>query len=177
MPKLYELSQAYNELLEVWASDDSPVADDAEASATMLATLEAIEGEVASKMCNSAKVVLEIEALYDRITAKLKLYNDRRKALEKRADWLRQYIKDQALAAGIPKADDGEVKVSVTTVNRTNYTFDEALLKNSHPEYFKPVITEKFDRKGFEQLLQTLPAGELPPGVTASNPVMLRITE
>lgn len=68
-------------------------------------TLESISGDLEAKAINVAQFIRNLEASAEQIKAAEKSMADRRKAMEKRADDVRQYLLDNMLMAGISKIE------------------------------------------------------------------------
>lgn len=103
-------------------------------------TLEGLQGELEHKALNVAKYILSLEAEAEAMKAAEKRMADRRKAVESRADSLREYLTGQLIATGItPK--DSEVALSFRK-SEAVVIDDEALipqsLKKHIPEQWTP---------------------------------------
>lgn len=137
---LYAMTEEYESAFLALADSDVP--DDAIDS-----TLEALEGELTLKGANVAAFILNLEAEAEKAKAAEKRISDRRKALENKADRMREYLKFNMLRAGIKSltAIDSSFKVTVTApramVNiddinsvpmdykKVSYTADKAAIK------------------------------------------------
>jgi hypothetical protein len=76
-------------------------------------TLESISGELEAKAISVAQFVRNLEASAEQIKAAEKSMADRRKAIEGRADRVRQYLLDNMLATGITKIECPYFKLAV----------------------------------------------------------------
>lgn len=76
-------------------------------------TLESISGDLEAKAVNVAQFIRNLEASAEQIKAAEKSMADRRKAMEKRADDVRQYLLDNMLMAGISKVECPYFKLAV----------------------------------------------------------------
>ena len=99
---LYHMTEEYRQALQELTDADLP--DD-----VVRDTLEALSGELLKKGEAVAAFTLNLGAEIDAIKAVEKRISDRRKALEKRADNLREYLRTNMEKAGISeiKALDG----------------------------------------------------------------------
>ncbi len=99
---LYHMTEEYRQALQELSDADLP-------EDVVRDTLEALGGELIKKGEAVAAFVLNLGAEIDAIKAVEKRISDRRKALEKRADNLREYLRTNMEKAGISeiKALDG----------------------------------------------------------------------
>ena len=94
LPTLYELSGQYLQAQEALSDLDLPeqvVAD----------TLEGLAGEIELKGMNIAKFIGNLESQADAIKQAEARMTARRKLLEARADWLREYLRSNMERCGI----------------------------------------------------------------------------
>lgn len=98
MTSLYELSNEYKsaqvKLLES-DFDEQTIAD----------TLEGLSGDLEVKAINVAMFIRNVESTAEAIKQAEKEMAERRKALEKKADSIRQYLKDNMQRCGITKIE------------------------------------------------------------------------
>lgn len=135
--KLYELSAQYNEfqqLADSEAFDEQTIAD----------TLEGIEGEIQEKGRNVAAFAqnLEAEALAmkeaeSRIAA-------RRKAIEKRIEWAKNYLRTNMEKCGISKIECPEFSVTLGKPSDICDVFDDSVLPE---DYVVTKVTKSPDKK------------------------------
>lgn len=76
-------------------------------------TLESISGDLEAKAVSVAQFVRNLEASAEQIKAAEKAMAERRKAMERRADNVRQYLLDNMLMAGIQKIECPYFKLAV----------------------------------------------------------------
>lgn len=98
LPALYTLAEEYRDAAERMADLDLPpevIAD----------TLEGLAGDLTTKATNVAMFVRSMESLADQIKAAEEQMAERRKAIERRADHVRQYLMSNMLRAGIGKIE------------------------------------------------------------------------
>lgn len=120
---LYHMTAEYQRALAELTDADLPdevVAD----------TLEALEGELIQKGQAVAAFALNLSAEIDAIKAVEKRISDRRKALEKRADNLREYLRSNMEKAGISeiKAIDGSFTAKLAKGRPSVVIDDESLI-------------------------------------------------
>lgn len=120
---LYHMTENYRQALADLTDADLPdevVAD----------TLEALEGELIQKGQAVAAFALNLSAEIDAIKTVEKRISDRRKALEKRADNLRDYLRTNMEKAGISeiKALDGSFTAKLAKGRPSVVIDDESLI-------------------------------------------------
>lgn len=103
---LYQLSAEYRGAAETLAEldlDEQTVAD----------TLESISGDLTVKSQNVAFVIRNLEATVEQISMAVEQMNARAKAIEKRADRIREYLLQNMLMAGVQTIECSYFKLSV----------------------------------------------------------------
>jgi len=98
--KLYEITRSYLAALDVLTDPDVDIPAEAVAD-----TLEAIEVEFETKAVNTAAFAKQMEAEAEAIKAAVERMEKRRKALEARAKWLKDYVKIGMETIGYKKLD------------------------------------------------------------------------
>ena len=132
-------------------------------------TLEALGGELEDKAVNVAKFLRNMEAMAEQIKNAEAEMSKRRKSLENRAQWLKDYIKLNMEATGINKIECPYFALSLAKnpplVNITN--------EDEIPEQFKTqVISCKVDKTAIKDAIK---AGVSVPGATITNGLRLVI--
>jgi hypothetical protein len=104
--KLYEIADQYREALQALADPELPpeVVQD---------TLEALTGDFALKARNVAAVVLLLEGEAELIEKAMQRMGRRRKALENRAEGLREYLKVQMEKTGLGEVKSPELMLKI----------------------------------------------------------------
>src|SRR5690554_44600 len=102
--KLYELTENYLQLLEMAEDMDPELLRD---------TLESIQESIEDKAENTAKLIKSLEADVKAIKEEEKRLADRRKALEKKIENIKDYLQDQLELAGIDKVKRPTITVSI----------------------------------------------------------------
>ena len=105
--KLYELTGAYADLQQKIEDGADPEA--------LADTMEAIEGAIEEKVEAIYQLRQNLQAEIDAYKAEEKRLADKRKALESRMEWLKEYVERELAAAGIDK-----VKTRIGTVGFRN---------------------------------------------------------
>lgn len=146
--KLYELSNAYKELLEREDLDPQAVVD----------TLDAIKDEIEVKADGIASVIDELKSSAERKKTKAKDWSESAKADLQRAQWLKQYLTTELDNAGIKKVETDNHLLSVRNFKASTVIDDFGSL----PDDYKLTKTEVVGNKN--RIYQALKAGETVPG-------------
>ncbi|NEZ46126.1 siphovirus Gp157 family protein [Clostridium niameyense] len=160
MAKLYELTQNYNNLLDLVDNPEVPVE-------MLKESLDNIGEEINIKLENVAKVIKSIEVDAKGLKEEEKRLADRRKSLENRITNLKEYAENTMKSTGIEK-----IKGKVFTLGiqknapSVQITEEESIPK----EYF--ILEKKFIKK---DILAALKEGKEIPGATMKQTESLRI--
>jgi len=158
MSALYEISDAYREVAEL----DIPME-------AVTDTLESIEGEFKAKAVNVARVIRNIEGQAGLIEQEIGRLEARKKAMDERAKWLRDYLQGNMSVIGLTAIDDPIIPIKVVK-NPPAVIIDN---EESIPEDYKElVINTKINRA---ELSRTLKKGEVVPGAHLEQKERLKI--
>ena len=146
--KLYELTDDYLRLMEMAEELDPETFQD---------TLESIQDSIEDKVENTAKVIKSIEADVLAIKEEEKRLKERRQALEKKIDNIKDYLKEQLEKAGIDKVKRATFTVSI----QNNPPKAEIVDEKSIPLQFMIPQPAKVDKRA---ILEKLKSGEHVPG-------------
>lgn len=146
--KLYELSNAYKELLDREDLDPQAVVD----------TLDAIKDAIEIKADGIASVIDELRSSAERKKAKAKDWSESAKADLQRAQWLKQYLTSELDNAGIKKVETDNHLLSVRNFKASTVIDDFDAL----PDDYKITKTDIVSNKS--SIYQALKAGETVPG-------------
>lgn len=146
--KLYELTDNYMQLIELADQLDEE---------TFRNTLESIQDSIEDKVENTAKVIKSIEADVQAIKEEEKRLKERRQALEKKIDNIKDYLKEQLEKAGIDKVKRATFTVSI----QNNPPKAEIVDEKSLPLEFMIPQPAKVDKRA---ILEKLKSGEHVPG-------------
>jgi hypothetical protein len=161
---LYELSNQYLQALDALTDPEADIPMQA-----VTDTLEGIEGQLQDKAVNVAKFLRNLEAFAEAIKAAEEQMARRRKALESRASWLRDYLKTNMEACGITKIESPWFCLSIQKNPAAVDILDEVAI----PEEFKQeVVTVKIDKDGIKEAIN---AGRKIPGARMVNGTRLSI--
>ena len=158
MSKLYELTGAYQNLLEV--SEDIPVE-------VLKEGLEQIEGDIEDKVNNMVRLIRNEESDIDALKVEEKRLADRRKAKENRVKAVKEYMEHNLKSLNKDKIKTPYFTVAIQKNAPSVVVEDESVIDD---KYF---ITErKLDKKAIGELLKK---GEEVKGVTLKQSESLRI--
>ena len=119
LPSLYELAGEYHQAAVTLSNmdmDEQTIAD----------TLEGLSGALEAKATNVAYFVRNLEATAEQIKLAEKQMADRRKAMENRAERIREYLKANMEVAGITQIECPHFKLSIKKNPPSVVVFDEA---------------------------------------------------
>jgi hypothetical protein len=155
---LYELSHSYLQALEAFTDPEADLPAE-----VVTDTLEGIEGELQDKAVNVAKFMRNLEAVAEAVKAAEENMARRRKAIENRARWIKDYLKTNMEACGIQKIESPWFVLAI----QKNPVAVEILNEAALPDEFKEaIITTKIDRAGIKQAIE---AGREVPGAALSR--------
>jgi Siphovirus Gp157 len=164
MLKLYEIERNYLEALDVFTDPDNEIDP-----RTVTDTLEAIEGEFEQKAVNVAAFLRQMEAEAEAIKQAEEKMARRRKALENRAHWLRDYLKIGMEVVGMKKIPSPWFVLSIQKNPPAVDVFDPAAI----PAEFQEAVTEiKINRTAIKEAIG---AGREVPGARITNGTRLSI--
>lgn len=150
---LYQLTDNYREALDVLTDPEADLPIEA-----INDTLEALEGELEDKAINVTKFLRNMEATAEAIKAAEADMAKRRKALENRVKWLKDYLKTNMEACDISKIECPYFKLSIQKNPPAVNILDEVAI----PEQFKEkVVTWKIHKNAIKDALK---AGNNVPG-------------
>jgi hypothetical protein len=161
---LYQLSGNYLEALDFLTDPEADLPIEA-----INDTLEALGGELEDKAINVAKFMRNMEAAAEAIKIAEADMAKRRKALESRVKWLKDYLKGNMEACGISKIECPYFKIAI----QANPAAVNILDESSVPEQFKEqVINWKIDKAAIKDAIK---GGETVPGAELANGTRLTI--
>ncbi len=150
---LYKLTDDFNALMDI---DDPDEVDNA--------LLTIVSGDIEKKAENICKLVKMVEASAEAFKTEEKRISERRKALENKADRIRQYMKESLLNANIDKVDAGTFRVSVGLSQGTLIIDDSSSL----PAEYMKVVYEP-DKAGIKAAIKkggAVPGAHIEAGIT-----------
>lgn len=160
--KLYELATNYQ---QVWNMVDDPDTD----LAVIEDTLQSIEGAINEKAVNIVQLVRSLEADAEIIKAEEKRLTDRRRVIENRVKWFKQYIQHQMELAGLDKIKTPLLTLALQN-NPPRVEIDN--LTELPGEYIEQRIDYVVDKKRIKDAIQS---GREVPGARLVQGKSLRI--
>lgn len=157
--RLYELTQNYNQLLDLAETLDEEMFRD---------TLQAIEESIQDKAENMAKLIKCLDADAKAIKEEEQRLADRRRAIENRMNGIKEYLQEQMEIAGIDKVKRPTLTVSIQNNPPSVTVLDESLIPSTYMVPQPP----KIDKKG---ILSALKNGEEIYGVEMTQSRSVRI--
>ena len=148
---LYDLSTDYLQALDAFTDPETDIPLEA-----ALDTLEGIEGELQDKAVNVAKFMQNLAATGAAIKAAEAGMAKRRKALERRAQWLRDYLKHNLEAAGVTRIESPWFRLAVQNNPPAVEVVDEAALPDAYV-----TVELAVQRASYQRLRERLGAHEL----------------
>jgi hypothetical protein len=161
---LYKLSANYLQALDALADPDADLPAE-----VINDTLEALAGELEDKAVNVAKFVRNMETMAEAIKAAEADMAKRRRALESRVQWLKDYLKSNMEHSGITHIDCPYFKLSVQNNPPAVHILDENLVPS---EFKEPVVNWKIDKSAIKRAIQ---AGQNVAGASLTNGMRLVI--
>lgn len=154
--KLYELSREYSEFLAIAGQEDFD-------PQTIADTLEGIKGEIEEKGKNVAAFSQNIEAEITAMKEAEKKIALRRKTLERKVEWMKNYLRENMERCGITKIECPEFRVTLGNPSEICDVFDEDVLPE---DYF--AVKKSPDKK---LIMQALKDGYEVPGAKIGHGV------
>lgn len=159
--RLYDLSEQYNDLLELMELDG-----DNEALKTML---DGIDGAFDEKVESIAKLMKSKEAERDAVDAEKKRLSERSARISKEIDWLKDYIQNQMFVTGKTKVKSLLFNISLAKNPPSLKVWDETVIPEN---YYNVKETRLLDKRGIIDLLKQ---GEKVPGVALEQKQSVRV--
>jgi len=97
--KLYELTEQHRELAVLAESDEGDLSE------ALADTFEALEGEFNDKAISVIHVVKNMDADGDAIDNEIKRLQARKKSVQNKQNWMREYLRSNMEASGISKIE------------------------------------------------------------------------
>jgi hypothetical protein len=161
---LYQLSANYLEALDALTDPEADLPAE-----VVNGTLEALSGELEDKAINVAKFLRNMEATAEAIKSAEADMNKRRRILESRAKWLKDYLKGNMEHTGISTIECPYFKLSIQDNPSAIHIVDEDAI----PDQFKePVTTWRINKAAIRDAIK---AGETVPGAEMVNSTRLAI--
>lgn len=159
LPALYEIADLYLQDLDKLNDLDLP-------EDVVRDTIEGMQGDMQEKCTNVAAFIRNTESLAEQIKQAEQAMAARRKALENRADRIRQYLLESMQRTGITKIESPWFKIALAKNPPSVVVDDEDTLKFAHPEFVKVVTTESLDKAAIKEAIK---AGQIVEGARLAS--------
>jgi hypothetical protein len=161
---LYQLSGNYLQALDFLTDPETDLPAE-----VINDTLEGLTGELEDKAINVAKFLRNMETTADAIKTAEETMAKRRKALENRVKWIKDYLKSNMEHTGISKIECPFFKLSI----QKNPAAVNVINEDAIPKKFKEeIITWKLDKTAIKKAIEN---GEAVSGAGLSNGTRLVI--
>lgn len=161
---LYELSQDYRQALDVLTDPENDLPAEVIAD-----TLEGLQGSLEDKAVNLAKFFRNLEAMAGAIKEAEDRMARRRRAIEGRVKWLKDYLRTNMDACGIQKIESPWFVLAIQKNPSAVDVFDESAVP---AEFKEEVVTVRLDKAGIKRALE---AGQTVPGAALSRGTRLAV--
>ncbi|MCK9622168.1 MAG: siphovirus Gp157 family protein [Methylobacter sp.] len=145
--QLYKLTEHYLQALDFLTDPENDVDQK-----TAIDTIESLDGELDDKLLNVAKALANYEAEAEAIKAVEQRQQARRKLLENKASWLRDYLKRNMEATGHNKFSDNEIAVSLAKTPASVQIDDESSVPK---EFWKTKVETSVDKKALADAIKS----------------------
>ena len=135
LPALYEIADSYRQALELFTDPDQDFDQQ-----MVNDTLQGLEGTLEVKATNVAAFFQNLEVTADAIREAEKRMAQRRKAIERRVESLREYLRVNMEACGIQKIESAHFSIRLQKSPASVVIDDEQSLP---PDYVEQVVTVK----------------------------------
>ena len=142
---LYEIGQDYLRALDHFTDPEVDIP-----AAAVTDTLDGIEGQLQDKAINVAKFMQNLDATASAIRDAEQQMARRRKAIENRARWIRDYLKANMEASGITRIESPWFRLAIQNNPVAVEITDEAALPD---DYKVETVTVKIDKTAIKQAI------------------------
>jgi hypothetical protein len=147
MPKLHELTAAYSHI-------DALIDDEILTNDQLIEYVDAIEGALKEKGENIAKLIENLEATADNIKVAETRMAQRRRAIENRANSIRNYLLANMVNSGITKIECEYFKIAVRDSPPSVLITDPALIPAEYMKTPEPPAPSPDKKKIIDDLKQ-----------------------
>jgi hypothetical protein len=160
MPKLYELSTAYNAILQQIEDADETQLE------CLTDTLDAVNAEISVKVDGISKMLKILDDTAS-IEAEIKRLQDRKKSQESKVRWLKSYLQGQMELLGKDKIKTDLFTVSIQNNPPSVDDYDPSMIPATYQK-----VSYDIDRR---RILDDLKAGKEVPGCALKQSKSIRI--
>lgn len=140
---LYELANEYQQALDFLTDPANDIDDQ-----TIADTIESLDGDIDDKILNVARFIVSIEHQADGIAEIQKRQQQRKKSLENKADWLRNYIQVNLNKTAKTKVTSPDIAVSLAKLPASVKVIDEAQIP---ADFWREKIERSVDKTAIKQ--------------------------
>lgn len=148
--KLYEISQQYADVQKLIDSDDSGSLAEA-----ISETMQMIEGDFQEKAVNVVMFTQNIESDIEAIDTEIKRLQDKKKAIQNKAEGMREYLRMNMAATGISKISCPLFSIMLSAAGKQVEITDEAALPDDYVSVKTVISPDK--RKILADLKEGIP--------------------
>lgn len=166
MTQLYKISERFCDLVEIINSDDQTIS-----SEYLITKLNSIEGEFKSKAESITKMILNLESDSAQLESEELRLKQKRLIIERKTEWLRNYLLKQMDNTGIRTIVFDYLKVFISQNPPSVLIINELAIP---PEY-KRTIPERHEVDKIKILKNFKENGEILPGIEIVKNMRLEI--
>lgn len=123
--RLYDIAQQFNEIQKLAESDESMIE-------AVRDTMEGIEADFQEKAQAVVAVAFNMESDIAAIDEQIKRLSERKKAIQNRTEWLRNYLRENMAATGINKISCPLFSITLSAPSKQCEITDESLLPDDY---------------------------------------------
>ena len=167
--KLYELSTQYREAVNVFEDIDLSDLSEEQQHQLINDTLEPIEDDFKTKALSIGSYIANLDLEAEALKTMEKRIEQRRKANERKVNWLKDYLHNEMKAINLLSIKDSQISLNIRKNPGRVIIENERLL----PEDYKEAQTTILIRKSL--IADALKAGQTVPGAVLRNGTRLDI--
>ena len=137
MTQLYQIAAQYNAIQELADSDDENML------VAIADTMEGIQAEFQEKAVALVSMAFNIESDIDAIDAEIKRLNEKKKTIQAKSEWMRDYLKRNMEATGINKISCPLFSITLSAASKQVEITDEAALPDDYVRVKTTVAPDK----------------------------------
>ena len=137
MTRLYEIAAQYNDIQRMADSDDENML------VAIADTMDGIEGEFKDKAIAIVSTAFNVEADIDAIDAQIKRLQDKKKTIQSKSKWLRDYLRQNMEATGINNITCPLFSITLSAASKQVEITDASLLPDDYVRVKTEVSPDK----------------------------------
>ena len=135
--RLYEIAEQYKSIQEMADSDDENM------MVAIADTMEGIEAEFQEKAQAIVATAFNVESDIDAIDAQIKRLQEKKKTIQSKSEWLRDYLKRNMETTGINKITCPLFSITLSAPGKQVEVTDQALLPDDYVKVKTVVSPDK----------------------------------